>query len=159
MQYNKNKLIIGGGIAVVLIAGIAVLHFKSGTGVTTGGSATDTAALYTVGATLTGDSQSASTATGLVQAGFVGGKYRLVAAFAGIPEPKPGYFYHAWLRKENSEDAVSLGKVEKIKGIYSNVFEVDQDLSEYTTYTLTLQPETDEEHSGETILEGKLTKK
>ena len=157
---NRNKItyILGGIALVAIIAGILIMVFKSSMiGNPNGSNSGDTARLYQAIANLSSPGNAG--VSGIVQAGFVDGKYRLVAAFAGIPDPKAGYFYAGWLRKENSPDAVSTGKVEKINSIYSNVLQVDKDLSEFSTYTLTLQPENDEEQIGETVMEGKLNKK
>ena len=159
MQNRKKlPLAIGGFVLSAVIVWVLFAVFRSNPILTSGRSnSADIARLYQYSSNLS--SPGNPNASGIVQAGFADGKYRLVAAFNGIPDPKAGYFYAGWLRKENSADAVSTGKVEKINGIYSNLLQVDQDLSEYSIYTLTLQPEGNEEQTGDTVLEGTLNKK
>jgi hypothetical protein len=100
---------------------------------------------------------SGGNATGTASAGFVGGKYMLVATFQNLPDPMEGYFYEGWVvLREPSMNVRSTGKVEKTAGIYTNTFDSNEDLTSHNFYVLTLEPDDGDPAPAKHIVEGEM---
>ena len=99
----------------------------------------------------------ANKASGLSQANFEDGRYKLLSIFRDLPDPKGSYFYEGWVVPKGLLSSVkSTGKVEKKDGIYVNEYSSDKDLTDHDFYVLTIEPDDNNSASGKHILEGTL---
>ncbi|OGH83870.1 MAG: hypothetical protein A2373_02000 [Candidatus Magasanikbacteria bacterium RIFOXYB1_FULL_40_15] len=98
-------------------------------------------------------------AGGIVNTAYDNRIYYLSASFAELPELKNGDFYEGWLVKQEPFSFVSVGKAEKLGGVYSNIYKSETDLMGYDFYVLTLEPDDGDPSSAVHVLEGYLMKK
>ena len=98
-------------------------------------------------------------ATGIAMSGYNDGAYTLSASFAGLIEPQNGDYYEGWIVKQEPFEFLSTGRVEKLGGVYSNLYKSQTDLMEYSFYVLTIEPNDMDPAPGVHILEGNLIKK
>lgn len=97
--------------------------------------------------------------SGVVQAIFENGEYKLRASFADLPEPQGTDFYEGWVvRRGESFSAISTGKAEVVDDYYDNNFSSDIDLIDHDFYVLTIEPDDGDPAPAGHILEGVLTK-
>jgi len=84
------------------------------------------------------------------------GKYSLTAEFVALKDPVGDDFYEGWVVRPEPFDFVSTGKVEKdlSRGVYTQEFNIVKDLSGYTGYVLTVEPNDGDPAPGPHILEG-----
>lgn len=82
------------------------------------------------------------------------GNYSLTATFENLPDPKNTDFYEGWLVSSNPVKAISTGRAIKEDGRFVNRFETTDDVSFYTMYVLTLEPDDNNPASAYHILEG-----
>ncbi len=92
--------------------------------------------------------------SGLVKAGYKDKDYKLYADFANLIEPENGDFYEGWLVRTDPFDFVSVGKAEKIGGMYSNFYSSKKDLTKYNFYVLTMETNDGNPAPAKHILEG-----
>jgi len=95
-------------------------------------------------------------ASGLAEAKYEDSIYSLYVNFANLLEPVNGDFYEGWLVRKDPFDYISTGKVEKIGGIYSNLYKSKKNLVDYNIYVLTLEPDDGDPDPAKHILEGAL---
>ena len=81
------------------------------------------------------------------------GEYKMVATFNEIPDPGPDHFYEGWIVIPSSR-FISTGKVEQVDGVYTNTFSSPEDMTEYTKYVLTLEPDDNDPAPAEHIVDG-----
>lgn len=82
------------------------------------------------------------------------GDYSLTATFENLPDPKNTDFYEGWLVSSNPVAVISTGRAVKENGKYVNRFASSEDVSFYTMYVLTLEPDDNDPASAYHILEG-----
>lgn len=93
--------------------------------------------------------------SGIVQAGFIEGKYQLTATFENLPLPGGTDFYEGWVVRDEPKNVVSTGKVSRTdEGVFMNFFTNDEDLSDYTRYILTIEPDDGDPAPAAHVLEG-----
>jgi hypothetical protein len=97
-------------------------------------------------------------ASGLARAGYENGGYSIYASFANLLEPANGDFYEGWLVRVKPFGYISTGKIEKIGGIYNNLYKSRKDFTKYDLYVLTLEPDDGNSAPATHILEGVLEK-
>lgn len=97
-------------------------------------------------------------ATGVAKAAFKEGTYYLLATFEGLPQPADGEFFEGWIVRSIPFSYISVGRVDRINGAYTNVYTSKQDLTGYAKYVLTLEPEDNDPSPAKHILEGKMKK-
>jgi hypothetical protein len=95
-------------------------------------------------------------ATGIANSTFKDGSYSLYASFANLKEPNNDDFYEGWLVRKDPFDFISTGKVEKLGGMYTNIYSSQKDLSKYNLYVLTLEPNDGNPAPAKHIVEGVL---
>ena len=101
---------------------------------------------------------SGGTATGTARAGFNEGNYTLHATFVGLPEPEGTDFYEGWVVRKGADfDVISTGKVDKVNGVYENVYRSEQDLTDHSFYVLTIEPDDGDPAPAGHIVEGDMT--
>ncbi len=85
-------------------------------------------------------------------------KYSLTAEFVALKDPVGDDFYEGWLVRPEPFDFVSTGKVEKdpTRKVYLQEFNDIKDLSEYTQYVLTVEPNDGDPAPADHILEGQV---
>ena len=83
-------------------------------------------------------------------------KYSLTAEFVALKDPVGDDFYEGWVVRPEPFDFISTGRVEKdpTRWVYVQEFNAVQDLSEYTQYVLTVEPNDGDPAPGPHILEG-----
>lgn len=92
--------------------------------------------------------------TGNVTVSDFPGDYSLTATFENLPDPKNTDFYEGWLVSSNPVAVISTGRAVKENGKYVNRFASSNDVSFYTMYVLTLEPDDNDPASAYHILEG-----
>lgn len=114
--------------------------------------------------TMTSDSYQASlvdvsggSASGTAVTNFKDGEYSLTANFENLPDPAGTDFYEGWVVIKSPLDAISTGRVNKVDGKYVNRFSDGRDLTDYTFYVLTIEPDDGNPAPDVHILEGTLT--
>lgn len=109
----------------------------------------------TNGETLFGNVNTAGEATGTVEAGFNGERYQLNGTFNNLPDPEDGAFYEGWLVMNEPMNVISTGALEQeLPGVYTNVFSVEDDLTNHTRYVLTIEPDDGDPAPAEHVLDG-----
>ncbi len=93
-------------------------------------------------------------ASGTARAYFDGETYHLIAEFEDLPEPGPDYFYEGWVVRSEPFNFISTG----VTDLHKNVFEAEEDLTDYNLYVLTLEPDDGDPAPAEHILEGTMIK-
>lgn len=114
-------------------------------------------AVYTHRAMLT--DVSGGKGTGIVNVGYSDETYNLSASFANLIEPQNDDFYEGWIVRREPFEFMSTGKVEKLGGVYSNLYQSKTNLMAYDFYVLTIEPDDGDPAPGVHILEGVLTEK
>ena len=99
--------------------------------------------------------------TGTVQAGWDGERFMLSGEFSDLPEPQGDDFYEGWIVREASADGemsvISTGALEWEAGMmYTNLFFSDTDLTDHTTYILTIEPNDGDPAPADHVLAGEL---
>ncbi len=93
--------------------------------------------------------------SGKAEAVFKDGTYHLRALLYELPIPQDDSFYAGWLvRKEPDFSVLSTGKARLIDGRYVNTYRSEQDLTDYTFYVLTLEPDDGDPAPADHVLEG-----
>lgn len=82
------------------------------------------------------------------------GSFVLESVLVDLPEPKEGFFYEAWIVRDEPVSVVSTGKVERFEEFYVNSFFSDEDLTDHEFYFISLEAEDDDPRSGDHVLEG-----
>jgi len=77
------------------------------------------------------------------------------ASFEGLDEPEDGFFYEGWLVVPSPLSFISTGEVVADEhGVYRNDFTSEDDLSVYTKYILTIEPDDGDPAPAEHVVEG-----
>jgi len=97
-------------------------------------------------------------ASGMAKANFENGVYELMATFSNLPDPVGDDFYEGWIVQKLPFKFISTGAVEKIEGVYTNIFALDQDMTSYSRYVLTLEPNDGDPAPADHIVEGDMKK-
>ncbi len=95
-------------------------------------------------------------AAGIVKTGYDNGSFNLSASFAGLSEPQDGNYYEGWLIRTEPFSFISTGRVEKLGGVYNNLYKSEKDLMNYDFYVLTIEADDGDPAPGVHILEGSL---
>ncbi|MDQ6984941.1 MAG: anti-sigma factor [Candidatus Dojkabacteria bacterium] len=99
-------------------------------------------------------------ANGSAQMTFQNGTFYLSALIANLPDPQEDDFYEGWLVRNEPFDFISTGiLVKEEDGVYTNVFESDQDLTTYTQYVLTIEPNDSDPAPAGHVVEGELVQR
>ncbi|PCI29972.1 hypothetical protein COB55_01165 [Candidatus Wolfebacteria bacterium] len=99
------------------------------------------------------------TSSGLAQSTIKDGKYTLLVSSKDLPDPQGTDFYEGWVvRKGLSFSVVSTGKLEKVDGVYINMYVSNDDLIDHDFYVLTIEPDDGNPAPAEHILEGTMSK-
>ena len=98
-------------------------------------------------------------ATGLAQATFENGEYRLLATFENLPALNQDFFYEGWVVRKAPFHFVSTGRVDRINGVFTNVYGSKEDLTDHSSYVLTLEPNDGDPAPAEHIVEGDMKKR
>ncbi|PIQ78601.1 hypothetical protein COV82_00355 [Candidatus Peregrinibacteria bacterium CG11_big_fil_rev_8_21_14_0_20_46_8] len=99
---------------------------------------------------------SGGNAEGMAQATFENGEYKLLATFDNLPALDSGFFYEGWVVRKSPFHFVSTGRVDRINGVYTNVYSSADDLTDHTMYVLTLEPDDDDPAPADHIVEGNM---
>lgn len=84
-------------------------------------------------------------------------RYELSATFSDLPELEDDFFYEGWVVRKEPLRVISTGALEREDAdTWSNVFTSDDDLTDHTTYILTLEPDDGDPAPAEHVLEGEL---
>jgi hypothetical protein len=97
-------------------------------------------------------------AIGEAKASFSDGKYSLMATFENLPDPKGGEFYEGWVVRKSPFDFISTGELQKVDGMYINTYTSGSDLTAYSFYVLTVEPDDGDPAPADHIVEGTMTK-
>lgn len=109
----------------------------------------------TGGETLFGNVNTEGEAVGSVEAGFNGSRYQLNGTFENLPEPEENAFYEGWLVMSEPMSVISTGALEQeLPGVYTNVFTVEDDLTQHGRYVLTIEPDDGDPAPAEHVLDG-----
>ncbi len=98
-------------------------------------------------------------ATGTATATFSArDSYDLSVAFENLPELEEGYFYEGWIVSPEG-DVLSTGALEQVgkADSWANTYQSDENLTNYDTYILTLEPDDGDPAPAEHVLEGTFT--
>jgi len=98
-------------------------------------------------------------ASGLAQAVYEDGEYRLMATFENLPIPKGSDFYEGWIVRKKPMSVISTGRVEMDGGIFLQFYASETDLTGHDFYVLTLEPDDNDPAPALHILEGTMTRK
>ncbi len=102
---------------------------------------------------------SGGNASGVAKASFEDGTYKLLASFSDLPPLEKDYFYEGWVVRKNPFDFISTGAAKNMGGIYNNLYQSDQNLTDYDFYVLTLEPDDGDPAPAAHIVEGTMKKK
>ncbi len=97
-------------------------------------------------------------ATGVAKADFTDGKYMMMATFTNLPDPVGDDFYEGWIVQKSPFKFISSGKVEKIDGVYTNIYSSGDDLTSYFKYVLTIEPNDGDPAPADHIVDGDMLK-
>jgi hypothetical protein len=92
-------------------------------------------------------------ASGMFRIGFVGEMFGVEAEFYGLPDIVGTDFYEGWLVRPEPFDFVSTGVVTKEGDNYVNRYLTEVDLSTYTKYVLTIEPDDGDPRPAEHVVE------
>lgn len=92
----------------------------------------------TVGTINTGGSSS-----GIVQVSANDAAYQLRAEISDLPDPSSTEFYEGWIVRPEPFDFISTGELRKEGDVWVNEFAMNEDLTDYTKYVLTIEPTND----------------
>ena len=100
-----------------------------------------------------------SLAKGSAEASYKEGTYTLSVSMEGLAHLTSDFFYEGWVvRKGDNLSVVSTGEAFlQADGSYMNRFESDADLTDHTTYVLTLEPRDDDPSPADHILDGQFS--
>ncbi|HIA92164.1 TPA: anti-sigma factor [Candidatus Saccharibacteria bacterium] len=93
-------------------------------------------------------------ASGTALATFEDGKYLLNVEMSGLPEPTNGEFYEGWIVRKEPFKFISTGELEQTDDVWLNYFMSDEDLTDFTQYVLTIEPDDGDPAPDAHILEG-----
>jgi len=97
--------------------------------------------------------------SGIAKATIKDDKYHLLVTFDYLPDPQGTDFYEGWIvRRGVRFSVISTGEVEKIDGVYTNMYQSSEDLTDHSFYVLTLEPDDGDPAPADHILEGELSK-
>lgn len=99
---------------------------------------------------------SGGTATGSVRFLRTETQSDVLAEFYDLPFLEDGYFYEGWLVRSEPFDYISTGPVMYNRGKVMNAFSTKRDLSQYTQYVLTIEPDDGDPKPAGHVLEGEL---
>ncbi len=71
-------------------------------------------------------------ATGIAKANFENGQYTMTATFENLPDPTGKDFYEGWVVRKSPFKFISTGKIEKVDGVYTNVYVSGDDLTNFS---------------------------
>ncbi|MGB0757399.1 MAG: anti-sigma factor domain-containing protein [Patescibacteria group bacterium] len=97
-------------------------------------------------------------ASGIAQADYSDGVYKLLATFENLPEPNGDDFYEGWIVRPEPFNFISTGPVEKVDGVYTNTYMSGADLTDYPVYVLTIEPNDGDPAPDEHVVEGMMKK-
>lgn len=100
---------------------------------------------------------SENNASGTIRIHVSDGVANLTATFENLPDLHENEFYEGWL-VENPQHVISTGKIEQLHNVYTNTFESRDDLTIYSQYILTLEPNDTDPAPAKHILEGEFLK-
>ncbi len=96
--------------------------------------------------------------SGTAKADFTDGKYMMLATFSNLPDPINNDFYEGWIVQKSPFKFISTGKLEKVDGVYTNVYSSSDDLTPYSRYVLTIEPNDGDSSPADHIVEGDMLK-
>jgi len=97
--------------------------------------------------------------SGTAKASFKDDAYSLLATFQDLPESQGTDFYEGWVvRKGLRFSVISTGKIEKVDGVYTNMYLSGEDLTDHDFYVLTIEPDDNNPAPADHILEGTMAK-
>lgn|GEM_PF-4458091 len=86
-------------------------------------------------------------ATGRVEAGFLGGEFRLTAGVSGLSNPTNGAVYKGWLVKANPHEFFTVGELKKEgdlhKVVYTDAMPDKERLKLFTRFVITIEKSID----------------
>lgn len=92
---------------------------------------------------------------GLAHTQFSNGTFTLVSILGGLPVPNESFYYEGWLVKRGeSFQTMSTGKIQDIEGKFVNVYVSKQNLSDFDFYVVTLESNDQNTAPAEHLLEG-----
>jgi hypothetical protein len=84
-------------------------------------------------------------------------QYRLLATSSNLPDPAEGFFYEGWIVRKSPLDVLSTGALMPGDSVaWKNDFKASEDLTDHTSYIVTLEPDDDDPAPAEHILEGEM---
>ena len=93
-------------------------------------------------------------ATGEAASRWDGNMYQLYAEAEGLPTPQEDDFYEGWIVRKDPFAFISTGKLVKRGDIFVNGYTSDKDLSLFTLYVVTLEPDDGDPAPAAHIIEG-----
>jgi len=95
--------------------------------------------------------------SGIAQSNFKDGTYNLFVTFQNLPDPVGSDFYEGWIvRRGINFSVINTGRVEKVGGLYTNVYKSEENLNDHDFYVLTIEPDDGDPAPADHILEGTL---
>ena len=104
------------------------------------------------------DDVTGNSATGLARASFENGAYKLYASFANLPALTGTDFYEGWIVRQQPFHFISTGNAKEIGGVFNNLYQSEQDLTDHNFYVLTLEPDDGDPAPATHIVEGVMLK-
>jgi hypothetical protein len=84
-------------------------------------------------------------------------EYHLLSASSNLPFPEDGFFYEGWIVHKDSLDILSTGMLKLGElATWKNDFKSTENLIDYESYVITLEPDDDDPAPAEHILEGEM---
>ena len=102
---------------------------------------------------------SGGTATGVAGSDVIDGIYHLYVAFENLPALEEGFFYEGWIVRKEPLSVMSTGALEDYNSSLVNAYLSRENLSDHTTYILTLEPDDGDPAPAAHVLEGEITPK
>ena len=97
-----------------------------------------------------------SEAIGVANITRVDWETRVSATFSNLTSPQWWDFYEGWLVRKSPFKMISTGRLVSNNTIYTNYFSTPENISTYSHYVLTLEPDNDNPGPGYHILEWKI---
>lgn len=97
-------------------------------------------------------------ASGIAKADFNNGKYMVLTTFENLPDSIDDDFYEGWIVQKEPFKFISTGRVEKVDGVYINTYSSGKDLTSYSRYVLTIEPDDGDPAPAVHIVEGDMIK-
>jgi hypothetical protein len=78
--------------------------------------------------------------TAVAKADFANGTFNLLVSLDKLADAPTGKHYESWLAKKGTTwDVIDTGRIDKIGGVYKNLYESGTDLRDHTFYVITLE--------------------